>query len=180
MSLHGKKSRGEEMRVKQFGLTVILAITSSLFSGIGTTIRADDAANPVLRGLKEVSVRVEDLGFRFERAGLTTDHLRTDAEFKLKRAGIKVQSEKESMRQGSPQLHIVIKVLRTSSGDYAAHLRLELREAVGLVRHPGMEVFASTWTTGKFGVTQSLSDVRKQEQTLLDVFMTEYRAANSK
>ena len=164
--------------MKQFCLTVVLTITISLFDGIGTTTRAGDAVTPVLRGLKEVSVHVEDLDFRFERAGLTVDHLRTDAEFKLTQAGIKVQSKKESTRLESPQLHIVIKVLRTSSGDYAAHLRLELREAVGLVRHPGMEVFASTWTTGKFGVTQSLSEVRKQEQTMLDTFIKEYQAAN--
>ena len=81
---------------------------------------------------------------------------------------------------GSPQLHIMVKILGTSSGNYAAPIRIELREAVDLLRHPGMEVFTSTWTTGKFGVTQSLTDVRKQEQTLLDKFIAEYIAANPK
>jgi hypothetical protein len=70
--------------------------------------------------------------------------------------------------------------LGTSSGDYAAHIRLELREAVRLVRNPGMEVFTSTWTTGKFGVTPTLADVRVQEQALLDTFITEYKVANPK
>ena len=169
------------MRGKQFGLIVALVMTISLSGGIATTIRASDAEIPVLRGLKEVLVHVEDLDFRVERVGLTTDHLRTDAELKLKMAGIKVQSEKESMEKvGIPQLHIIVKVLGTSSGNYAAHIRLELREAVDLVRHPGVEVFTSTWTTGRFGVTQSLSDVRKQEQALLDKFITEYIAANPK
>ena len=169
------------MRGKQFGLIVSLVMTISLSGGIATTIRASDAEIPVLRDLKEVLVHVEDLDFRVERVGLTTDHLRTDAELKLKRAGIKVQSEKESMEKVRiPQLHITVKVLGTSSGNYAAHIRLELREAVDLVRHPGMEVFTSTWTTGRFGVTQSLSDVRKQEQALLDKFITEYIAANPK
>jgi hypothetical protein len=142
------------MRGRQRGLIVALAITISLCGGITTTIRAGSAEIPVLRGLKEVSVPVEDLDFRFERAGLTTDHLKTDAESKLKRAGIKVLSERVSRKpSGSPQLHIIVRVLGTSSGEYAAHIRLELREAVGLVRHPGMEVFSSTWTMGKFGVT---------------------------
>jgi hypothetical protein len=161
---------------------VALVITISLSGGIATTVRAGDAEIPVLRGLKEVFVDVEDLDFRVERTGLTTDHLRTDAaELKLKMAGIKVQSEKESMRTpGSSQLCIMVKVLGTSSGDYAAHIRVELREKVGLVRHPGMEVFTSTWTTGKFGVTPSLSDVRQQEQKLIDKFITEYMAANPK
>ena len=169
------------MRGKQFGLIVALAITIGLSGGMATTIRAGDAEIPVLRGLKKVLVHVEDLDFRVERVGLTTDHLRTDAELKLKRAGIKVLSEKESMRTvGSPQLNIIVKVLGTSSGDYAAHIRLELREAVALVRNPGMEVFTSTWTTGKFGVTSTLSDIRQQEQALLDKFITEYRAANPK
>ena len=167
------------MRRKQCNLIVALLITISLCGGIGTTTRAGDSEIPVLRGLKEVSVHVEDLDFQFERDGLTTDHLKRDAELKLKRAGIKVQSVKEPMRTvGIPQLRIMVKVLGTSSGDYAAHVRLELREAVGLVRHHGMEVFTSTWTTGRFGVTQSLSDVKKQEQTLLDKFINEYRAAN--
>ena len=169
------------MRGKQFSLIVTLLITISLSGGIATTIRADDAEISVLRGLKEVFVDVEDLDFRVERVGLTTEHLRTDAELKLKRAGIKVQSEKESMKTpGSPQLHIMVKVLGTSTGNYAAHIRIELREAVSLVRHPGMEVFTSTWTTGKFGVTQSLTDVREQEQALLDTFIAEYIAANPK
>ena len=169
------------MRGKQCGLIVVLMITISLFGVIGTTTRAGDDEIPVLRGLKEVFVDVEDLDFRVERVGLTTDHLRTDAELKLKRAGIKVLSEKVSMRTPEiPQLYIMVKVLGTSSGDYAANVRLELREAVGLERNPDMEVFASTWTTGRFGVTQSLSDVRKQEQALLDKFITEYMAANPK
>ena len=169
------------MRGKQFGLIVALVMTISLSGGIATTIRASDAEIPVLRGLKEVLVHVEDLDFRVERVGLTTDHLRTDAELKLKMAGIKVQSEKESMETvGIPQLHIIVKVLGTSSGNYAAHIRLELRETVDLVRHPGVEVFTSTWTTGRFGVTQSLSDVRKQEQALLEKFITEYITANPK
>lgn len=169
------------MRGKQFGLIVALVMTISFSGGIATTIGAGDDEIQVLRGLKEVLVHVEDLDFRVERVGLTTDHLRTDAELKLKRAGIKVQSEKELMEKVEiPQLHIIVKVLGTSSGNYAAHIRLELREAVDLVRHPGVEVFASTWTTGRFGVTQSLSDVRKQEQALLDKFITEYLAANPK
>lgn len=169
------------MRGKQCNLIVALVITISLFGGIATTSRAGDAEIPVLRGLKQVFVDVEDLDFRVERAGLTTDHLRTDAELKLKMAGIKVQSKKESMKTpGSPQLYIMVKVLGTSSGDYAAHIRIELREAVGLVRHPGMEIFTSTWTIGRFGVTPSLSDVRQQEQELIDKFINEYIAANPK
>lgn len=169
------------MRGKQFSLIVALFITMSLSGGLATTTRAGDAEIPVLRDLKKVFVDVEELDFRVERIGLTTDHLRTDAELKLRRAGIKVQSAKESMRTpGIPQLYIMVKVLGTSSGDYAAHIRLELREAVRLARNPGMEVFTSTWTTGKFGVTATLSDVRQQEQALLDNFITEYRAANPK
>jgi len=169
------------MRRKQCSLIVALFITMSLSGGLATTTRAGDAEIPVLRDLKKVFVDVEELDFRVERIGLTTDHLRTDAELKLRRAGIKVQSAKESIRTpGIPQLYIMVKVIGTSSGDYAAHIRLELREAVRLTRNPGMEVFTSTWTTGKFGVTPTLSDVRQQEQALLDNFITEYRAANPK
>ncbi len=169
------------MTGKQFSLIMALALSISLFGGMATTIRAGDTEIPLLRGLKEVFVEVEDLDFKLEREGLTTDHLRTDAVNKLKMAGIKVQSEKESMTTpGSPHLHIMVKVLGTATGNYAAHIRVELREAVSLVRHPGMEVFTSTWTTGKFGVTHSLSDVRRQEQELIDKFVNEYLAANPK
>ena len=175
------KGEGEEMRGRQCSLIVALAVSISLCGGLVTASRAGDAEIPVLRGLKEVSVHVEDLDFRVERVGLTTDHIKTNAESKLKRAGMKVLSEKVSRRaSGSPQLHIIVKVLGTSSGDYAAHIRLELREAVALVRHPSMEVFSSTWTTGTFGVTPTLADVRVQEQALLDKFITEYRVANPK
>lgn len=169
------------MAGKQFSLIMALALAISLFGGMATTIRAGDTQIPLLRGIKEVFVEVEDLDFKLEREGLTIDHLRTDAVNKLKMAGIKVQSEKESMTTpGSPHLHIMVKVLGAAEGTYAAHIRIELREPVSLVRQPGMEVFASTWTTGIFGVTHSLSDVRQQEQELIDKFINEYLAANPK
>ena len=82
------------MRGKQFSLIVTLLITISLSGGIATTIRAGDAEIPVLRGLKEVFVDVEDLDFRVERVGLTTEHLRTDAELKLKRPGLRCNQNK--------------------------------------------------------------------------------------
>jgi hypothetical protein len=72
----------------------------------------------------------------------------------------------------------MVKVLGTAAGTCAAHIRVELRGPAGLVRHAGMEVLASTGTTGKFGVTHSLSDVRQQEQELLDTFINEYQGAN--
>ena len=169
------------MTGRQFSLIMALALGISLFGGMATTIRAGDTEIPLLRGLKEVFVEVEALDFRAEREGLTTEHLKEDAVNKLKMAGMKVQSEKESMTTpGNPRLHIMVKVLGTATGDYAAHIRVELREAVSLVRHPGMEVFTSTWTTGKFGVTHSLPDVRQQEQELIDKFINEYLAANPK
>jgi len=169
------------MTGKQFSLIMALAIAMSLFGGVATTIRAGDTEIRLLRGLKEVFVEVDDLDFRVERLGLTTDHLRTDAVNKLKMVGIKVQSEKESMTTpGIPHLHILVEVLGTPSGNYAAHIRVELREPVNLMRNPGMEIFATTWTSGRFGVTQSLSDVRQQEQQLIDTFVNEYLAANPK
>jgi len=129
------------MTGRQFSLIMALALAISLFGGMATTIRAGDTEIPLLRGLKEVFVEVEALDFRAEREGLTTEHLRADAVNKLKMAGMKVQSEKESMTTpGNPRLHIMVKVLGTATGDYAAHIRVELREAVSLVRHPGMEV----------------------------------------
>ena len=169
------------MTRKQFSLIISLALVISLLAGRASSSRADDTEIPLLRGLKEVFVEVEALDFRAEREGLTTEHLKEDAVNKLKMAGMKVQSEKESMTTpGNPRLHIMVKVLGTATGDYAAHIRVELREAVSLVRHPGMEVFTSTWTTGKFGVTHSLADVRQQEQELIDKFVNEYLAANPK
>jgi uncharacterized membrane protein len=62
------------MRGKQCSLIVALVIAISLSGGIATTVRAGDAEIPVLRGLKEVFVDVEELDFRVERTGLTTDH----------------------------------------------------------------------------------------------------------
>ena len=167
------------MTGKQFSVIVTLVLVVCLFAGNAVTSRAGDVEAPLLHGLKEVFVNVEDLDFRIERLGLTTDHLREDAELKLKMAGVKVRSEKESIaRPGIPQLHIIVRVLGTSSGDYAAQIRVELLEQVGLLRHPGEEVFASTWISGKFGVTRSLSDVRQQEQELIDKFISEYLKAN--
>lgn len=91
------------MRVQQCSFRVTLEITISLSGGIATTIRADDAEIPVLRGLEEVSVHVEDLDFRVERVGLTTDHLKTNAESKLKRAGTRYcQKEYQGEHQTAP------------------------------------------------------------------------------
>ena len=171
--------KGGEMTGKQFSLMVTLVSVICLFAGKTVTSRAGDMKVPLLHGLKEVFVNVEDLGFRVERLGLTTEHLRKDAESRLKMAGIEVRSEKESMaRPGIPQLDIVVRVLRTSSGDYAAHIRVELLEQVALLRQPGKEIFASTWTSEKFGVTPSLSDIGQQQQALIDKFIKEYLSAN--
>ena len=171
--------KGEEMTGKHFSVIVSLVSVLCLFAGKGVAGRADAMEVPLLHGLKEVSVNVEDLGFRVERLGLTTEHLRRDAKLRLKMAGIEVRSEKESMtRPEIPQLHIIVRVLGTSSGDYAAQIRVELLEQVGLLRQPGKEVFVSTWTSEKFGVTPSLSDVGQQQQELIDKFIKEYLSAN--
>ena len=167
------------MTGKQFSVIVTLVSVISLFAGKGVTSRADDMEVPLLHGLKEVFVNVEELDFRVERLGLTTEHLRKDAELRLKMAGIEVRSKKESMtRPEIPQLHIIVRVLRTSSGDYAAHIRVELLEQVSLLRQPGKAVFASTWTSEKFGVTPALSDVGQQQQELINKFIKEYLSAN--
>ena len=167
------------MTGKQFSVIVTLVLVVCLFAGNAVTSRAGDVEAPLLHGLKEVFVNVEDLDFRVERLGLTTEHLRKDAELRLKMAGIEVRSEKESMtRPGIPQLHMIVRVLHTPSGDYAVHIRVELLEQVSLLRQAGKEVFASTWTSGKFGVTPSLSEVGQQQQELIDKFINEYLSAN--
>ena len=167
------------MTDKQFSLIVTLVSVICLFAGKAVTTCAGDMEVPLLHGLKEVFVNVESLDFRVERLGLTTEHLRRDAKLRLKMAGIEVRSEKESMtRPGIPQLHIILRVLGTSSGDYAAHIRVELLEQVGLLRQPGKEVYASTWSSEKFGVTPSLAEVGQQQQELIDKFIKEYLSAN--
>jgi len=111
-----------------------------------------------LRGLKEISVIIEDLGGDARSGGLREAQLRTDVELSLRRNGITVSEA------ATPFLYLVIAVVETGSGGYAAAIVVNLQEPVTLQREPFQSTTARTWERGKALISPKgsfASDVRE-------------------
>lgn len=135
-----------------------------------------------LRGLRGVQVVVEDLEPEIEAAGLTRAAIQTDAEVKLRLAGMTVLSEAEMLNTpGVPYLYINANVL-PAKRLWAFNLDLSLNQGVLLERDarlPGMN--AATWGLGRLGtapVSDGAARIRGEIQDLLNIFINAWLTVN--
>ena len=129
----------------------------------------------ILRSLQGCPVVVARLRPEIEQDGLTKKQLRTDAELKLRMAGIKVLSlEQAAQAKGSPYFYLNVHVVKLKSGCYSFNISTELIEEA----YP---LWETTWTQLELlGFSCNLSDIRQQAKDMVDEFINEYRAANQK
>jgi hypothetical protein len=137
-----------------------------------------------LRGLAGVEVLVEDLTPEAEADGLWKTAIQTDVELKLRQAGIKVLTQKQSLAApGQPCLHILVTTLK-DQGQYIHGVSVELKQAVGLERDPSIAVFmATTWRgRGVLGTVgrEKLQQVRSEVKDQVDQFINAYLSVNPK
>lgn len=136
-----------------------------------------------LVGLKGVMATLEDLDPEVERLGLTPDQLKTDIELRLRKAGIRVLTEKEWLRtSGKPWFHISITTLYSAIGPgiWSITINAKLNELVTLAR--GFQVFGAIWDKNLTGTvaTAKVPQMRNKVGDVVDKFINDYLAANPK
>jgi hypothetical protein len=135
-----------------------------------------------LVGLRGVFVLVEELKPAVERAGVTRVAIQTDAELKLRLAGIRVLSQEESFRSpGAPVLYIETNVL-TGREPWVYNVEVELQQTATLSLN-NVVTSATTWGagmgTGSVG-SNDISVMRDRIKDQVDMFINAYLSANPK
>jgi hypothetical protein len=128
-------------------------------------------------------VVVEDLGPEVERAGLTRTMLQTDAELKLRQAGIRMLTKDEQSKEsGFPFLYLDARVFQPPSSVWFFAIQIKLLQAVQLIRNPAIVAMASTWGEATEGAVGSRmpEKVRSTSKDLVDEFINAYLAVNPK
>jgi hypothetical protein len=135
-----------------------------------------------LVGLKGVYVYVEEMDPQAERLGLTKDQIKTDVELRLRKAGVRVLTEKEGLEPpGIPHLYVRLSITFRQSGSRVNFLaKVALKEWVTLAR--GFETFGAIWEKICYGSkeTRDIREIRKDVDDLIDYFINDYLAANPK
>ena len=156
------------------GVWVILALSTCAF---GYTVRGEEE---VLQGLEAVHVKVERLRAEIEQDGLFGSILQSDAELKLRLAGLKVLSEEQWLKNpGSPYLYLFVDVFKHSEG-YIYRIQISLRESVMIIRKGTKTIATTLRIRDELGVTAYLSEIREEAQDLLDQFIEAWQIANKK
>lgn len=133
-----------------------------------------------LTGLRVLGVHVEPLDTDAERCGLTADDLRADVESKLAGAGLTIVPPPKLFNDvlGAPFLHLDVMTLEMEQR-YAYSVRLELWQAVRLVREPVVQTMAVTWrATPLIGTVAAgaLVGLRQSVASVVDQFITDRQA----
>ena len=157
---------------------VATLLLASLVIVLTSTALDDDAARELnripLKGLTGLHVIVAEIP---ERPDLNRT-IQTVVELELRKAGIKVLSEKEWLAAlGRPLLHVNCGLGKTV-GVYS--IRIELMECVYLVRN-GALVVATTWILGSVGYclpAQADETLEDATSDMLRKFLNDYLAAN--
>jgi len=143
-----------------------------------------DFQRDTLRGLPGVWVVLEKLPPELEQTGLTQGQLQTDAEDRLRKAGIVILTQEECWQTpGMPWLYITVALLKASTTTYAATIGAVLNQEIMLTRNPQIKAFGTTWDAGiHLGAigAESLPTVRDSVGSLVDKFTTAYQAVNPK
>jgi hypothetical protein len=161
----------------------LLVMTTAVVWGSDTEL-----ARETLRGITGVMVVVENVSPDIERAGLTPRQLQTDAELRLRKAGIRVLTREERLdTPGGPYLYIRVTGFRVHSMTgallgYAAFSHVSLHQNVWLTRDPTIMAYAAeTWRGGGFLDTFDGSNVRPIRESVtdqVDAFINAYLAVN--
>ncbi len=133
-----------------------------------------------LRGLKGVHVLVENIDSQAERLGLTRAQIQTDVELRLRKAGVRVLTEKERLETpGCPHLYVNINT-PIGQGLVVYSISVELFELVTLAR--GFVTDGAIWNIRFAGCvgTSNIRKVREGVGDCVDKFINDYLAANPK
>jgi hypothetical protein len=159
-----------------------------LLTLLGTTTRSfardDEYTRKSLVGLQGVYVLVEPFESEVTRQGLTTAAVQTDAELRLRKAGIRVLTREEHFKTpGTPYLYLNA-IISTGSTMWGISQTVELNQDVMLGRDPRITVTAVTWDDKRGGAIRNVSNVarsiRDSFNDMVDEFVNAYLAMNPK
>lgn len=161
-------------------LFVVLPVSSQQVDKI---FRSDTPE--VMKGLKGVSVVVEDIEKDAQEDGLKKEEVQTDVELKLRQSGIKVLDYNELLNDSNtPYIYVVINTIKHATLPfYSVSIRLSLQEPVYLKRDRKTQVrAASTWTVGAVCTVGAfkMRSIRDFTKDLADKFCNDYLKANPK
>jgi hypothetical protein len=116
---------------------------------------------------------------------LTKTRLQADVELKLRTAGIKTLTQEECFKTpGEPYLYLNINLntLKTETDHYAYSIDIGLIQNVTLLRDPGQDTYAITWSTGGVGLIgkKRLSELQDSVGDLLSIFVKAFLSVNPK
>ena len=164
----------------------ILTTTLCLSMLWATGTAADDTREPAFpQGLEEVGLTVERVSAEAELDGLSWNLLRTQAEGKLRRGGLRVLSlEEVGTSLHKPILHVHVATSRKrADGLYAYVVGIHLRQAVSVIGGPSTVVYATTWSsTESLGIAtaEDLSGLSALLGGKLDEFLRACRGDKAK
>jgi hypothetical protein len=168
---NSQDSQAKPMR-PAFLVTVFLLLSIAA----AAPLAAQDAGS-TLKGLKSVSVTVENLAPDVEQAGLTKSQLTAAVEAQLRQAGIQVKPD------ANEYLHVRVATIKPGSLDgFVYRIDIELKQPATILRTQDSTI-ATTWSTGNFGMTATgrVADlVRGQVRDFLDKFTKEWSSVNPK
>lgn len=163
-------------------LTYIALALMELHSSRPVFAQDDEIDRETLRDLRGVQVVIESLKPEIQGDGLAEDSLRTDTELRLRRAGIKVLSERENqMTPGRPSMYVTISIVKYRYLPvYVYKCSVELLQDVYLVRAFKIRTGAVTWSVNTTGIAPKLEAIRDSTGELVDYFIEAYSSANRK
>jgi hypothetical protein len=141
-----------------------------------------------LAGLQAISVMVLPPDPEVERNGLKREQIQTDVEAKLRKAGIKMLTDREMKRPGFPYLSIMVNTTKENPELYRYNVKADMYRQEILNPQDEIETAFQTisikiWSSEQTGTTSG-SDLKKNVQKKLDdaidKFITAYLTANPK
>lgn len=110
--------------------------------------RSDDLAQ-TLRGLPGVMVELAISNPEWSENRLDSRVLQTDAELRLRKAGIAVLTREAWLKTaGMPFLQIRVNIIGKTDKAFWGRVQLDLYQDVALVRNSQITLSVSTWSTG--------------------------------
>jgi hypothetical protein len=137
-----------------------------------------------LKGLRGVCVAVADLRPEVKQAGLTVEMIQTDAELKLRLAGIRVLTADDCAKEPGQPLLLLNATVSGPPPYWRFSVTVALSQMVQLIRDPAIVVPADTWSeVGVNGLAPAAAMpdmIRSGSKDLVDKFINAYLSVNPK
>ncbi len=160
----------------------LLLVLIILLLGTVSFSQQTDQSISSLKGIRKMAVIVEPFNDDLHNAGLKESEIQRDAWDSLQNSGITaVPSADDQNTNGAPYLYINIGSVKSNKTDlYAVSLRIELRQAVTLLRKPDEKYYgAATWSLSNIGILSkdNLKQIRNFIDKMICRFISDYRTA---